>query len=145
MQLNFLFGGRKQIAKFLPKTFYFWQFLFKPDILMQQDGNWSLCIDIMRNAVDCRRCFFCVSSKQMIVYHQYSTKIFVYIFRVGTMVYPVIAESFYPLSQELIVLAGNFLEKKWLSLPVHLQITAEEIIGLFLYDNLHIFLKNNYA
>ena len=55
------------------------------------------------------------------------------------------AESFYPLSKELIVLAGNFLEKKSLSLPVNLQITAEEIIGLFLYDNLHIFLKNNYA
>ena len=102
-------------------------------------------MDIMRNAVDCRRCFFCISSKQMIVYHQYYTKIFVYIFRVGTMVYPAIAESFYPLSKELIVLAGNFLEKKWLSLPVNLQITAEEIIGLFLYDNLQKFLKNNYA
>ena len=55
------------------------------------------------------------------------------------------AESFAPLAEELIVLAGNFLEKKTLSLPVNIQITAEEIIGLFLYDNLHRFLKNNYA
>lgn len=55
------------------------------------------------------------------------------------------AESFEPLSKELIVLARNFLEKKWFTLPINMQISAEEIIGLFLYDNLHIFLKNNYA
>jgi microsomal dipeptidase-like Zn-dependent dipeptidase len=54
-------------------------------------------------------------------------------------------EGFEPLSRELKVLAREFLCQQTLSLPANNQLSPEEIIDLFLYGNLHRFLKNNYA
>jgi len=50
-------------------------------------------------------------------------------------------EDFEPLSRELVGLAGNFLVQRKLSLPENNQLSAEEIIDLFMYGNTERFLK----
>lgn len=54
------------------------------------------------------------------------------------------AEGFSPLSKELILLASDFFSKSQLVLPANRDITAEEVIDLFFYGNLHRFLKDHY-
>jgi microsomal dipeptidase-like Zn-dependent dipeptidase len=51
------------------------------------------------------------------------------------------AEDFEPLAKVLIVLAGNFLAQKKLSLSENKNLSAEEIIDLFMYGNTARFLK----
>lgn len=50
-------------------------------------------------------------------------------------------ESFEPLAKELVQLAGNFLSQQKLSLPQNKQLSAEEIIYLFMYGNTERFMK----
>ncbi len=54
------------------------------------------------------------------------------------------AEGFKPLSEELILLARDFMGKQLLVLPENRLFSAEEIIDLFFYGNLYRFLKENY-
>jgi microsomal dipeptidase-like Zn-dependent dipeptidase len=50
-------------------------------------------------------------------------------------------ESFQPLAKELVILANRFLAQKKLTLPQNIQLTAEDIIGLFMYGNTERFMK----
>lgn len=57
---------------------------------MQQDLNWIEAVNVMGDAVNRGRQLLSISSKQMVIDHQYSPQIFIYIFRIGGMMHPMV-------------------------------------------------------